>query len=367
MLISALYDYAQYIDGFAPDGYEMFTVTHRIVLAKDGTMTNIVDVRKEKEIAGVKGKAKKQLVPESHLFPLRNAKKENAYLLEHRGKYIFGLDLVKNELIAKDKCYKSFVEVNADFFEKIDSVICKAVAAFAKKYTPEDFIQDTRILDLGKEVATAHFGFCLEGLESPLEEDSAFKKAYSTHLAQQETGEDSAFCCITGETLPIETTHKGIKIPHSKVTITKLVSMNANAFCSYNRKQSLNSCISQKASTQYAKVLNYLLSDKNHHKMIGDLALVYFAMKKNDAPECNWFGEMMDVPDWMKEESSKEADASLNSQFQKTTEGRVSGINEEDLDKDATFYVIGLVARSARICVKFVWKDRFGELVDNLR
>ncbi len=373
MLISALYEYGNYIEGFAPDGWEQFPISHRIVLNKDGSIANIVDIRKEKQFPGAKGKTMTKLVSDSFLFPLRKAVNGVSYIIEHRGMYLFGLNYDKGEFTAEDrtgkakKAHKSFVEVNSAIFKDVHSDICNAYMAFIENCTPELMRQNPLLLSLGKDFATAHFGFCLEGLESPLEEDESFKNAYSAYLAEKDTEGEVAVCCITGEQLPLENTHKSFKLPGSGATGNILVSMNGEAYESYNRKQSLNANVSKKAATQYAKVLDYLISDKAHHKTIGDMTLVYFAMKKDDAPECNWFGDMMDTPSWMKQEVSAEADASLDNQFKQATEGKVTSLDESDLDKDATFYIIGMTANVSRVCIKFIWRNKFGQIVDNLK
>lgn len=366
MLISALYEYGNYIEGFAPDGWEQYPISHRIVLGKDGSVTNIVDIRKEQQVPGTK-KTTTKLVSESFLFPLRDAANGVSYLVEHRGTYLFGLSFEKGDFVEDKKTNKShmsFVEVNSPFFEKVHSDICDAYMAFIKSCTPEMMKQNPFLLNLGKDFTTAHFGFCLEGLESPLEEDDAFKKAYSAYLAKKDTDSNIAFCSITGEQLPLENTHKAFRLPGSGATGNKLVSMNGEAYESYCKKQSFNANVSKKAATQYAKVLDYLISDKTHHKTIGDMTLVYFAMKKNDAPECSWFGDAMDMPNWMKQEATADANASLDNQFQNAAEGKVS---EADLDKDATFYIIGMTANVSRVCIKFVWRNKFGQIVDNLK
>lgn len=71
-----------------------------------------------------------------------------------------------------------------------------------------------------------------------------------------------------------------------------LVGMKESAFESYGKKQSYNSNVSEKAMKMYTSAFNSLLADRSHYKTFDDMTIVYFAMKKNDAEECNMFAGM---------------------------------------------------------------------------
>ena len=96
--------------------------------------------------------------------------------------------------------------------------------------------------------------------------------------ATQQTG----FCSILGERLPICEMHDKLKGIGSQA---KLVSFgkdqtDRNAFYSYGKSLGYNCNISEKAMKQYTAALNFLLADNGHHKNFGDMVVVYFAMKK---------------------------------------------------------------------------------------
>ncbi len=376
MLIQALCAYAEKQKTSAsPEGWQEQEIHFRILLTPEGEIAGIVDVRQEVVYKDNKGKEKSKRIPRTVMLPIRTQKSgiESNYI-EHRPLYIFGLNYESNAFTPEDRTNKAqksnaaFVERNLAFFEGLDSKVCVAYRRFLETWNPQNGTQHPALLQLGKEYKGSYFGFGMEGLTDFLEEDTQFRERYQQFFcaSQEEHAKDEqcAVCGILGESLPMARIHNKIRFPGGNPTGCVLVGMKETAFESYGKTQSYNSNVSEKAMKQYTDVMNHLLSDRNHYKMIGDMVILYFAMKSDDAEECAWFGSQFGMPvipedeETAKQEEVKQADAELNKLFTQTTRGAVNLLKDEDLS-DVTFYVVGMTPNSSRICQKFIWRDSF--------
>lgn len=92
MLIKALNEYYDILarnDKVCKEGFSRQEITHMIMLRKDGTISDIINVEQESE-PDRKGKTKLQ--PISVVLPRRiDARGIASNIIEHRGRYIFGL------------------------------------------------------------------------------------------------------------------------------------------------------------------------------------------------------------------------------------------------------------------------------------
>jgi CRISPR-associated protein Csd1 len=254
--------------------------------------------------------------------------------------------------------------VNDAFFTGLDSEMCTAFRNFIEKWNPESQHSNPLLQKLGKNYNGAYFGFGLHGGRGNLEEDAQFKSKYAKVYAdkKRET-EDSAraqvTCGILGEKLPIARIHDKVSLSGGNTSGCVLVGMKEPAYQSYGKTQSYNSNISELAMKKYTNALNKLLSDKKHRIMIGDMTVVYFAMKADDSKECSFFARFFASAEDKTEEN-------LNKLFHQAVRGTLPDLNAFGVDKDVTFYVVGLTPNSSRICQKFIYRDKFGSLIENL-
>ena len=379
MLIQALCEYAdKQLESDIPEGWQEQNIHFRILLTPEGKIADIVDVRTNEVYTDAGGKEKKRILPKTVILPERTQKTcIDSNIIEHRPLYIFGLNYEKDGFTPEDKSQKAkkshdaFVKANLAFFEDIHSEICDAYRRFLEVWDPEHMSEHPALLKLGKDYKGAYFGFCLEGLRCPLEEDDAFKTAYSERTSDQpeEPAEKTTVICgILGELLTPARIHDKVKFPGGNTTGCVMVGMKEPAFESYGKSQSYNSNISERAMKQYTSAMNRLLSDRNHYKTIGDLVLMYFATKPDDSTECEWFGAQLGFPkpDSLKEQDIMQADQKLDTLGRQMTGGGLTLLPEQGLDEDATFYIVGMTPNSSRICQKFICRDSFGNIVRNL-
>uniref|UniRef100_UPI000379378E type I-C CRISPR-associated protein Cas8c/Csd1 n=1 Tax=Ruminococcus flavefaciens TaxID=1265 RepID=UPI000379378E len=231
----------------------------------------------------------------------------------------------------------------------------------------ENETENVLLKQLGKEYQKAYFGFTL-GVGMPdLEADEKFIEKYRKFHSEKNSGkkdEAESVCGILGEKTIVARLHdKIMKFPGGQASGCQLVCMNDNAFESYGKTQSYNSNVSEKAMKKYTAVFNKLISEKNHHCILGDMTLIWFAVKNDDSKECDIFSSFFGNNNDRKTEDSI---ASLMRSARK-------GVATDDVvtealinDKDVTFYIVGFTPNSSRICQKFIYKGSFGDMLGNL-
>lgn len=377
MLIKALCDYADkrekgQKEKEIPEGWCEQAVHFKINLSPDGKIVSIDDVR-EKQIVKTKGgKESTKLVPIKVVLPERTQKTcIDANLIEHRPMYIFGLDFDKGIFtpeVKADKArksHKAFLEHELAFFENLDSEVCRAYRKFVETWDPESETKNPEMLKLGKDYKGAYFRFALTGGRGFLEEDEQFIEKYNQFIEEKENKsvlEDVVLpvCGILGEKNPTARIHDKIKFPGGNATGCVLVGMNETAFESYGKAQSYNSNISELAMKKYTSTLNWLLADRQHRVSIDDMVIVFFAMKADDTKECDaMFSFLSDSP------TPTETEQFMQSMFEKA-QGGATGDTAYEFDRDVIFYIAGLTANSSRICQKFLYRNTFGTIIDNL-
>lgn len=376
MLIKALCDYSTAANLCGDtEAYYKQAIDFEILLALDGTVTAIQDLRKP--IEGTK----RYITPELLLPEQRgNTTVIYSYLIEHRREYIFGLEREKGKnsfktipgKAGKKSKHDTFCERNLPFFEEIDSDICKAYCNFIRTWNPELQTENEILLQMGANFDNARFCFGLDGSpEIMLHEDPRVKENYQALLLEEQkekqATQQTGFCSILGERLPICEMHDKLKGIGSQA---KLVSFgkdqtDRNAFYSYGKSLGYNCNISEKAMKQYTAALNFLLADNGHHKNFGDMVVVYFAMKQNDAAECDAFSLLFgDFASDQKETVDQETEKDLNQVYNYAKTGVLKDLS--GMDPDSIFYVAGLTANSSRICTKFVVRNRFGVILEHV-
>ena len=377
MLIKALCEYADFLDETGqekvPDGWGYQDVSFRIMLNTDGEVINITDIREEITLAG---KNKIVKVPSKLLLPERTQKTAiDSNTIEHRPLYIFGLELTKEgiEVTNKaEKSHKAFVEHELDFFDGLDSSVCLAYRRFLEKWLPESNKDNELLIGLGKDFKSSYFAFGLTGGAANLEDDEQFQNRYNEYIKtntsrKTDTGDDTAQCSITGEISAVARIHDKIKFPGGNSTGCVLVGMKEPSFESYGKTQSFNSGISETAMKKYTSTLNRLLSDKRHRIILGDLVLVFFAMKSDDSAECDLFSMMLGETS---EQQAAKTESGIKDVLKNASAG-VSGDSETVMknacDNDVPFYIAGLTANSSRICLKSIYRNKFGSIIKNLQ
>ena len=382
MLIKALCDYADKQSAEPdskkiPEGFAEQDIHYRIVLSEDGDLKRIISFKKQQTIMDKKGKEKIIEVPRKAILPIRTQKPgiESNYI-EHRPLYIFGLNYCKENNMAffspddktnkAKKSHDAYVAHELDFFDGLESVSCRAYRKFVEKWDPENEVDNPSLIELGKEYKGAYFGFSVGEESNFLENDEEFIRKYQKSFSEKnenKDGEVKAVCGILGEKSVAARLHDKIKFPGGQASGCQLVCMNDTAFESYGKTQSYNSNVSEEAMKKYTVVFNKLLSDKKHYCILGDMVLVWFAVKNDDSAESSFFSCFFG------NNSDKDTNDKISTLMNHARSGftydkeKIDGIIA---DKKAVFYIAGLTPNSSRICQKFMYKGNFGDMLNNL-
>lgn len=385
MLIRSLCDYydIQSARGEAASDIMSEQPVHwMVMLTPDGRVADIIDKRIEESVPQKNGKVKAVKKPIVVPLPKRTQKTGiDANIIEHRPLYIFGLNYdAKIGLTPDDKTgkarksHEAFVKKNLEFFEGIDSEIARAYVNFIKNWVPENETENEQLKKLGKEYQGSYYFFALDGRpECKLHKDKAVLAKYEELMAKAaaETAESDdgiMMCPIEGERLRAARIHdkiKGIKGGNSVGAV--LVNFNSSAFESYGKSQSMNSGISEKAMKKYTSSLNKLLADPMHHIYSDDMTVVFFAMKHDDKAECDLFNDCLNSSNGVTEDSTK-ADVKAVSEniYHKGQTGNAQAL-DDDVDNGVDFFVAGFTPNSSRICQKFMVRNKFGKIIDNVK
>lgn len=385
MLIRSLCDYydIQSARGEAASDIMSEQPVHwMVMLTPDGRVADIIDKRIEESVPQKNGKVKIVKKPIVVSLPKRTQKTGiDANIIEHRPLYIFGLNYdAKIGLTPDDKTgkarksHEAFVKKNLEFFDGIDSEIARAYVNFIKNWVPENETENEQLKKLGKEYQGSYYIFALDGSpECKLHKDKVVLAKYEKLMAKAaaETAESDdgiMMCPIEGERLRAARIHdkiKGIKGGNSVGAV--LVNFNSSAFESYGKSQSMNSGISEKAMKKYTSSLNKLLADPMHHIYSDDMTVVFFAMKHNDKAECDLFNGYLNSSNGVTEDSTK-ADVKAVSEniYYKGQTGNAQ-VLDKDVDNGVDFFVAGFTPNSSRICQKFMVRNKFGKIIDNVK
>lgn len=385
MLIRSLCDYydIQSARGEAASDIMSEQPVHwMVMLTPDGRVADIIDRRIEESVPQKNGKVKVVKKPVVVPLPKRTQKTGiDANIIEHRPLYIFGLNYdAKIGLTPDDKTGKArkshevFVKKNLEFFEGIDSEIARAYVNFIKNWVPENETENEQLKKLGKEYQGSYYIFALDGRpECKLHKDKAVLAKYEELMAKAaaETAESDdgiMMCPIEGERLRAARIHdkiKGIKGGNSVGAV--LVNFNSSAFESYGKSQSMNSGISEKAMKKYTSSLNKLLADPMHHIYSDDMTVVFFAMKHDDKAECDLFSDYLNSSNAVTEDSTKADVKSVSENiYHKGQTGNAQAL-DKDVDNGVDFFVAGFTPNSSRICQKFMVRNKFGKIIDNVK
>lgn len=385
MLIRSLCDYydIQSARGEAASDIMSEQPVHwMVMLTPDGRVADIIDKRIEESVPQKNGKVKIVKKPIVVPLPKRTQKTGiDANIIEHRPLYIFGLNYdAKIGLTPDDKTgkarksHEAFVKKNLEFFDGIDSEIARAYVNFIKNWVPENETENEQLKKLGKEYQGSYYIFALDGSpECKLHKDKAVLAKYEEIMAKAaveaaESDDGIMMCPIEGERLRAARIHdkiKGIKGGNSVGAV--LVNFNSSAFESYGKSQSMNSGISEKAMKKYTSSLNKLLADPMHHIYSDDMTVVFFAMKHDDKAECDLFNGYLNSSNGVTEDSTK-ADVKAVSEniYYKGQTGNAQAL-DKDVDNGVDFFVAGFTPNGSRICQKFMVRNKFGKIIDNVK
>ena len=376
MLIRALCDYYDVLaaNGDVNEkGFSKVLLQYAITLSPDGRITGINDIRRERQ-SEKNGRVKTEYDPVAGSFPFREKSTSiKAYNIDHRPKYIFGMsyDPASDTLSVTDKVANDkFKEKNLEFIRGMDDPTVNAFRSFLESFVPEDETENPIIKKFGKEMAkNPSVCFILDGFEGKyLHECQCVIEKARSEAAEEEPSEDERTCAISGKRGKIARTHADVKGILGQKAGT-FVCVKGSAGESYGKTQAYTSNISEESMSKYTEAFNYLTShiDPNTQKFtnkayIDSMTVIFFAAdKKSDEEDA--LLRFFTCDDNIDAAALK---SQLKSLMEHISKGDAMDINRIVTDSSADYYVAGFVPNSSRVCMKFCYRDTFGNILENV-
>lgn len=368
MILQALVRYYQRLvergtPGIAAYGYSPEKISYEILLAPDGSVRDVADIR---DISGKKPQPRLLSVPQ----PQKRTVSIVPNFLWDKTSYVLGASATSKRA---DKEHEAFKALHADVLAGSDDSGLRALLAFLSDWTPERIRDDLAFSRHGEALLDANVVFRLDGEQLHLHQRPA-AQAIRARLLQSDgdeatdDGGRSAMCLVTGEFAPIARLHPSIKgVPGAQTAGASIVSFNLDAFTSYGKAQGDNAPVSQAAAFAYTTVLNHLLrrSESNRQRLqIGDASVVFWAeaerAEQAEAAEFTFASLLSPPPD-----DSKEGEK-VRRILDGIAQGRPLDAIDPQLAPGTRLYVLGLAPNASRLSVRFWQTDMLGVLAERI-
>ena len=356
MILQALVDYYEELASqgkIARPGWAKAKVSWALEIDEEGQLLDVLPLRSPSQ------DGKKMLPREMELpAPVKRSSGVLPNFLWDNASYILGQDN-KGKPKRTAECFDAARKLHIKLLAAADSDTARAIAAFFTNWNPQEadavpsFAEHREELLAGDNLCFLYKGrFAAEDLEI----QAAWQRAY------EEDGEgETEVCLITGrESIP-ELVHPAIKnVRDAQSSGAALVSFNAPAFCSFGREQNANAPVSKYAAFAYTSALNYLLSEREHVKVIGNTTVVYW-VKSAESEYQDAFAALFDA------DSSELSNTDLNALMTSIAAGKPYNYNGLPLAPENDFFILGISPNAARLSVRFFYRRSFGEIVQNLK
>lgn len=373
-LLSALVAAYDRLPDAPPFGYSSEKIGFCLVLNKDGSVAEVIDLRADDK----KRSPRKMQVPQ--------AKKRTAGVspnfLWDKSSYVLGV-ISERDLAPRDEDSPDVSEARARERAKRLARVAEEHAAFRASHLTwlagvkdeglsalSEFLArwaaaEATLALLPEDARDQNLVFRLASERGFLHDRPAAKALWRKIGA--EGSSDPQVCLLTGETAPVARLHPSVKgVWGAQSSGASLVSFNLDAFTSYGHDQGDNAPVSEAATFAYTTALNLFLADKSHRLQIGDTSAVFWAEGRGASLSESLFVGFFDaVPtkEDLAEVAATQA-AMVAEKLEAIRQGKSLVHILPDLDS-APFHVLGLAPNAARLSVRFYWDSSFGQLVAN--
>lgn len=292
-------------------------------------------------------------------LPVKRAVDIKSNFLCDNSTYLFGTD-EKGKPERSVACFQACKELHCKVLDRVETPAAKAILRYFAAWNPGQTANQPFYEENKKElISGANLLFYFDG-KSVLE-DKEIRRAWQEYYDGTDSG-NSGICMVTGQETSLATLHPIIKgVVGAQAMGTSLVSFNAPAFCSYEKEQGGNAPVGEYAAFAYATALNELLGDREHKKTIGDTTVVYWAEGGNPIYQDVGMAAMFGI-----NEEGGITDQELSMIFDSLHRGEPVEIENQWLDTEKHFYVLGLAPNAARLTVRFFLEDSFGNMLKHL-
>lgn len=360
MILQALADYYEALaekGKISRPGWAKAKVSYALEINENGELLQVYPLKDEKKVG-------KKTVTEPREIelpaPVKRSSGVEANFLWDNSSYILGID-DKGKPKRTKQCFEAAKALHISLLESSDDKFAKAIVRFFERWEISCARENSALSGFIEDIeAGANLVFMFEGAFPS--QNRAISQIWQTYYNSSEEGECMR-CLVTGEKVVPMRIHPAIKgVAGAQPSGAALVSFNALAFCSYNRKQNINAPVGKYAAFAYTSALNYLLSDKKHVKQIGDTTLVYWA-EDGEPRYQDAFSKFLDGSD----DENIMTDKDLDEYMEAIAKGFPVNWEGIPLKPENRFYVLGVSPNAGRLSVRFFQRDGFGSFVRNIK
>lgn len=356
MILQALTQYYEDLlaqGKIARPGWAVAKVSWALELGEDGSLLGLFHLQKEVP----RGK-KTALVPQELLVPqpVKRSSGVAANFLCDTSSYLLGADS-KGKPDRAAECFAAAAALHRQRLDGAQSAAARAILAFFDRWDPAVAPKHPALQQDWPEICKGgNLIFWYKG--HPVTEEPEIQQRWQQAQSQAPADTPEALCLVTGSRVPMARLHPNIKgVAGAQIMGAALVSFNAAAFCSYGHEQGTNAPTGEYAAFAYTTALNQLLSDREHIRRVGDTTLVCWAAGGQSAYQ-----------DFLMEAFYDDApsEQDIRNTLFRLAEGLPVDWQDQRLDPDTRFYILGLAPNAARLSVRFFWQNSFGTLARNI-
>ena len=356
MILQALLDYYEELAArkvLGRPGWSKAKVSWALEINEDGSLQMIHPLR-EKSGDG------KRMLPMIMEMPAQVKRSSGvaANFLCDNSSYILGED-TKGKPERTESCFEAARKKHQDILKNTESKAAKAVLRFFETWN-DDIRNGNQEYQAYKDELMAGDNITMIFGGRYISEYPEVREAWQKYYDNEEKG-GKQFCLITGKQAVPQLVHPSIKnVRDAQSSGAALVSFNAQAFCSYGKEQNENAPAGKYAAFAYTNALNYLLSDKEHVKYVGNAAVVYWAKDAVNQYQDIFAALLEGTGDQISERD-------LNGIIGAISQGIEYDYSGIPLDPENEFFVLGISPNAARLSVRFFYHTHFGEIVRNIK
>ena len=356
MILQALTQYYEDLlaqGKIARPGWAVAKVSWALELGEDGSLLGLFHLQREVP----RGK-KTALVPQELLVPqpVKKTSGVASNFLYGNSSYILGAD-TKDNPVRTTKCFAAAAALHRQRLDGAQSAAARAILAFFDRWDPAVAPKHPALQQDWPEICKGgNLIFWYKG--HPVTEEPEIQQRWQQAQSQAPADTPEALCLVTGSRVPMARLHPNIKgVAGAQSMGAALVSFNAAAFCSYGHEQGTNAPTGEYAAFAYTTALNQLLSDREHVRRVGDTTLVCWAAGGQSAYQ-----------DFLMEAFYDDApsEQDIRNTLFRLAEGLPVDWQDQRLDPDTRFYILGLAPNAARLSVRFFWQNSSGTLARNI-
>lgn len=361
--LNALYDRLEGDEDYliAPPGWSVQKVTFRVVLAPDGRLSGIEDVRRE-----VSGRLRPRFLSVPGAAKSSGSGLNPCFLWDN-SQYMLGFKVDDPKPDRTAEAHAAFRERHLATEAEIDATSYSAVCRFLEGWDPGEASKFPALEDA---TATGFGVFQILGEPHYVHSHPAVRAWWAMHMDEADDASVGQ-CLVTGTRGPLARLHPKIKgVAGAQSAGGTIVGFNEEAYESYGKSQSYNAPVSIDVATRYVKALNAMLDGpmrEKHRLTLGSTTVAFWTDRPSAAEDIflRFLSEGSDIATG--EGSQDEGLRQKVAAFLEALRVGQEAFGALAPDHDKRFYVLGLGPNAARISVRFFHEGTIAELLSALR